>query len=81
MSNMSYCRFENTYNDLRDCAGALEEPNHGKLSASERQARRSLLDLCAAITEAFGGMSDAELDALAPGDEDDEDDEDDEGEE
>lgn len=23
MPNMSYCRFENTYNDLRDCMSAL----------------------------------------------------------
>jgi hypothetical protein len=25
MANMSYCRFENTNNDLRDCVGAMEE--------------------------------------------------------
>lgn len=25
MSNMSYCRFQNTVSDLRECAGALEE--------------------------------------------------------
>ena len=25
MPNMSYCRFENTYNDLRDCVDAMEE--------------------------------------------------------
>lgn len=25
MSNMSYCRFENTCNDLSDCVGAMEE--------------------------------------------------------
>lgn len=25
MGNMSYCRFENTYEDLRDCYEALEE--------------------------------------------------------
>lgn len=25
MSNMSYCRFENTSIDLRDCVGAMEE--------------------------------------------------------
>jgi hypothetical protein len=26
MPNMSYCRFENTYNDLRDCMSALLSP-------------------------------------------------------
>ena len=25
MSNMSYCRFENTSNDLSDCVNAMEE--------------------------------------------------------
>ena len=25
MSNMSYCRFENTSNDLEDCVGAMAE--------------------------------------------------------
>ena len=25
MSNMSYCRFENTSNDLRDCLEAMQE--------------------------------------------------------
>ena len=25
MSNMSYCRFQNTWTDLRDCVEALEE--------------------------------------------------------
>jgi hypothetical protein len=24
--NMSYCRFENTYNDLTDCFNNIEEP-------------------------------------------------------
>ena len=27
MANMSYCRFENTYGDLKDCAEALVEAN------------------------------------------------------
>lgn len=26
MANMSYCRFENTYNDLVDCMENIEEP-------------------------------------------------------
>ena len=25
MANMSYCRFQNTYSDFRDCVDALEE--------------------------------------------------------
>lgn len=27
MSNMSYCRFENTLRDLQDCVDAMEEAN------------------------------------------------------
>jgi hypothetical protein len=26
MANMSYCRFENTYNDLLDCLDNIESP-------------------------------------------------------
>lgn len=26
MANMSYCRFENTYNDLIDCINNINEP-------------------------------------------------------
>ena len=66
MSNMSYCRFENTYNDLSDCAGALQEPDEGKLSDSERRARRHLIEMCMEIVENFGDMTDDDLDKMAP---------------
>lgn len=54
MSNMSYCRFENTLRDLRDCAEALDEmrcgdPEDESLSQYEAPARDSLLRLCAQI--------------------------------
>lgn len=45
MSNMSYCRFENTSRDLADCAQALEQMAAGKgepLSRSELQAAKDL---------------------------------------
>lgn len=41
MSNMSYCRFENTSNDLADCVEAMEEAeglNELDLSAQEKYA-------------------------------------------
>jgi hypothetical protein len=30
MGNMSYCRFENTANALRDCLGAINDGEHKK---------------------------------------------------
>lgn len=53
MPNMSYCRFHNTLNDLRDCYRAMldEEPVEGK---DEQDAKDALLKLCARIVEEFG---------------------------
>ena len=48
---MSYCRFENTYNDLQDCAEALADM--GELSESETEYKNKLLDLCKEIAENF----------------------------
>jgi hypothetical protein len=45
MSNMSYCRFQNTRNDLADCKDALEQmlnADHGPLSREEIQAAQML---------------------------------------
>ena len=56
MSNMSYCRFENTLRDLRDCAGALDdiEGNLSELSKEEARAADELVKLCAEIYENHG---------------------------
>jgi len=45
MSNMSYCRFENTLRDLRDCVWALED---GKLEngGSEMSAAIEMIEAC-----------------------------------
>jgi len=42
MSNMSYCRFQNTLNDLRDCQEHLDD----ELSEDEQEAKEKLLDIC-----------------------------------
>ena len=47
MSNMSYCRFENTYADLEDCYENWE----GDLSDSELEARNEMYELCKKIVE------------------------------
>jgi hypothetical protein len=48
MANMSYCRFENTLSDLRDCEEHLFDED---LSQDEDRARRRLVELCREIAE------------------------------
>ena len=52
MGNMSYCRFENTLQDLRDCYEYMDDED---LSESERYARESLIELAATIAKEHGG--------------------------
>ena len=47
MSNMSYCRFQNTLRDLRDCYENMDE----ELSDEENRARKQLIILCETIVE------------------------------
>lgn len=53
--NMSYCRFQNTATDLRDCRGALQDMRDGNtdepLSRDERDAAMHLVSICADILE------------------------------
>ena len=48
MSNMSYCRFQNTLYDLQDCANAIEmgESTGEDISSSELSALMEMRDLC-----------------------------------
>ena len=46
MANMSYCRFENTLRDLRDCYSNMDSDD---LSKSEFYARRQMIELCMSI--------------------------------
>ena len=48
MSNMSYCRFENTYRELCDCVEHIEDEN---LSESEKFYRRRIIELSKEIAE------------------------------
>ena len=58
MSNMSYCRFQNTLRDLRDCAEALDEIgyNLAELSRDEAEAADALIQICQEI----GGLFDSD---------------------
>lgn len=49
MANMSYCRFENTWQDLRDCERHLDEDDD--LSEDEKKYRTKLIKLCQDIID------------------------------
>ncbi len=46
MANMSYCRFQNTVSDLRDCEDNMDDSG---LSYDEAHARRRLIERCIRI--------------------------------
>ena len=46
MANMSYCRFENTLLDLKDC---YDNMNSDDLSRSEFYMRQYMVELCMSI--------------------------------
>ena len=47
MGNMSYCRFQNTLKDLKECFNYIDD----NLSKGEHEARLSLYDACKAIAD------------------------------
>jgi len=49
MSNMNYCRFENTLEDLRDCYYHIYDED---LSESEKEAKLKLMKLCEKVVAA-----------------------------
>ena len=54
MANMSYCRFENTSNDLADCVGVMQEAysvDELELNEYERNAYARMKSLCKAFLE------------------------------
>lgn len=66
MSNMSYCRFQNTSNDLSACQGALEELFEGtkRLSPEELAAAKQLVETCADIVALVCEGGNLEVDDL-----------------
>lgn len=55
MSNMSYCRFRNTYNDMLDCIDHIDEveDEYEPISREEHEARLSLIQACADVLDRF----------------------------
>ena len=57
MANMSYCRFENTLRDLRDCYNNM----NNDLSKSEFYARKQMIEMCANIVNQHEDLLDEEF--------------------
>ena len=55
-SNMSYCMFQNTLSDLRDCFESLNDPT---LSPEELSARNDLVELCRRIVDTAENLTDS----------------------
>ena len=57
MSNMSYCRFRNTLNDLRDCKEALDDAQNmdeedlPQKGSEEHWAMLRLIEVCQEIVD------------------------------
>lgn len=50
MTNMSYCRFQNTKEDLLDCEEHLDD----ELEGEEKEARIDLINICKRIVDDYG---------------------------
>ena len=60
MGNMSYCRFQNTLHDMRDCYENLDDYD---LSNDEKQAKLSLIQLCTKISGEYTiGLEERKID-------------------
>lgn len=51
--NMAYCRFENTYPDLKDCYDSLQSKDFSELSETEQKYRSRLVKMCKDIAEEY----------------------------
>jgi hypothetical protein len=63
MPNMSYCRFENTANDLEECLEAMNAPKFDREELSSEREKRGydrLLELCKDIACDFCDCSENE---------------------
>lgn len=59
MANMSYCRFQNTSQDLRDCVNEMEDAYNLQdmdLSADEARAQKHMYELCERFIESFNRL-------------------------
>ena len=64
MTNMSYCRFHNTLEDLEEAYDHMDDDD---LSDAEKAARHELIKLCGAIEGDYGQEIDDEDDETGGG--------------
>lgn len=64
MSNMSYCKFRNTYNDLSNCAEKWDEIPDEEMNKKELTARKKLINACCDIALDFGPEIEREFEEL-----------------
>jgi len=57
MSNMSYCRFENTSRDFSDCVDALEQIEFGNEEPLSRREHAAAIDLLVKATDMLLAVS------------------------
>jgi len=62
MANMSYCRFENTLVDLRDCYHHMDDE---ELHKKEIMAREDLINLCIDIAQDYGHEVNREVELVS----------------
>ena len=63
MANMSYCRFQNTELDLRDCNNEMDDAytlNDMDLSSDEYKAMLRLVNLCQDVLDNYERLKNAE---------------------
>tara|TARA_R110000824_G_scaffold64463_11_gene168418 strand:+ start:578 stop:778 length:201 start_codon:yes stop_codon:yes gene_type:complete len=51
MANMSYCRFQNTAQDLQDCIDAIQNGDANNLSGDELNALKNLKELAETLVD------------------------------
>ena len=75
MGNMSYCRFENTNNDVIDCLDAIRNRELDEMSEYEMRGFVNFIQNCMEVAEQFDGYSRQELTEFIEGQQSDYDDE------
>ena len=53
MTNMAYCRFENTVADMRDCIKAMDDFDETEASEYEIRAYKKFIELCHYVAENY----------------------------
>lgn len=61
MANMSYCRFENTVQDMEDCLEHMDTPLEDLSSDYERSARKKIVEVARDIIDAYGHEIDVHI--------------------